>query len=83
LIYRPVEVLAIAGYIVNYLTPNEEHLVDFHRKTIKRLGLPARISHARAQEVAQRECKKQLHEVEFIKNLMHLMKIAGVGVGAG
>jgi len=69
---------AIVGYFVKYLTPKEDQLFEFHRNTLQRLGLPTAISRSIAQKVTDQECQKQLHEIDFIKNPMRLMKAAGV-----
>jgi hypothetical protein len=69
---------AIAGYFVKYMTPNEEQLTAFHRRTLEHLGLPVELCQSIANKLSEQECKKQLHELEFIKNPMRLMKVAGV-----
>jgi len=69
---------AIAGYFVKYLTPERDQLFEFHRNTLQRLGLPTAISRSIAQKVTDQECQKQLHEIDFIKNPIRLMKTAGV-----
>lgn len=69
---------AITGYFVEYITPKQEQLFELHRETLDRLGLPVEVSQSIALKVTEQECKQKLHEVDFIKNPMRLMKIAGV-----
>jgi hypothetical protein len=68
----------IAGYFVEYLTPKEEQLFTFYLTMLRPLELPIAMSQSIARKATKQECKKQLHEVEFIQNPMRLMKIAGV-----
>ncbi len=69
---------AIAGYFVKYTSSNEAHRYGFHCSQLKLLGLSDQACQTIAQEVARQECARLLHEVEFNKPAMRLMKVAGV-----
>jgi hypothetical protein len=71
---------AIAGYFEKYLSGNEffEQRVNFHIKTLEKLGLSADSAQNIATQVVSNSSKVPSYAKDIIKNPMRLMEFAGL-----
>ena len=70
---------AVGGYFEKYFIPqNPEKVVEFHKKSLEKLGLSEDSAKKIALQVVDSDSKVPLHAKDHVKNPMRLMEFAGL-----